>query len=131
MINFDDDAVDDPKSVLTLEDPAEETASEAEAQASDPTPPSRTKRRVLAGLVALLAVAATAALVLLSISEYQHRRDDTLRGQAVAMSRDYLVAMAAFDYQKMDANREHIVANSTPASPPNTTRWSRRCATSW
>lgn len=114
MSNSDDDAVDDPKSVLTLEDPAEETASEAEAQASDPTAPSRTKRRVLAGLVALLAVAATAALVLLSISEYQHRRDDTLRGQAVAMSRDYLVAMAAFDYQKMDANREHIVANSTP-----------------
>ncbi|OHT95529.1 hypothetical protein BKG61_19875 [Mycobacterium syngnathidarum] len=99
-----------------MEDPSEDTADttdeadELEAESG----PGRTRRRVVAGLIALLALAATTALVLLSISEYQHRRDDALRSQAVSMSRDYLVAMAAFDYQKMDANREHIVANSTP-----------------
>lgn len=97
----------------------------------EPTSPSRLKRRIATGLVALLAVAAAAALVVLSLGEYHHRRDDALRAEAVAMSRDYLVAMAAFDYQKMDANREHIVANSTPDSRPSTTRWSRRCVTSW
>ncbi|MGV0769357.1 mce associated protein mas1a [Mycobacterium syngnathidarum] len=121
MSNSDDDSVgsadnDRTASVLTLEDPSEDTADttdeadELEAESG----PGRTRRRVVAGLIALLALAATTALVLLSISEYQHRRDDALRSQAVAMSRDYLVAMAAFDYQKMDANREHIVANSTP-----------------
>ncbi|WP_120770962.1 mce associated protein mas1a [Mycobacterium syngnathidarum] len=121
MSNSDDDPVgsadnDRTASVLTLEDPSEDTADttdeadELEAESG----PGRTRRRVVAGLIALLALAATTALVLLSISEYQHRRDDALRSQAVSMSRDYLVAMAAFDYQKMDANREHIVANSTP-----------------
>ncbi|MGV0737138.1 mce associated protein mas1a [Mycobacterium syngnathidarum] len=121
MSNSDDDSVgsadnDRTASVLTLEDPSEDTADttdeadELEAESG----PGRTRRRVVAGLIALLALAATTALVLLSISEYQHRRDDALRSQAVSMSRDYLVAMAAFDYQKMDANREHIVANSTP-----------------
>ncbi len=51
--------------------------------------------------------------MLLSISEFHHRQDGARRTEAVQMSRDYLVAMAAFDYQKMDANRDHIVANST------------------
>ncbi|TMS47703.1 mce associated protein mas1a [Mycobacterium sp. DBP42] len=121
MSNSDDDSVgsadnDRNESVLTLEDPSEGTADttdetdELEAASGS----GRTRRPVVVGLIALLALAATTALVLLSISEYQHRRDDALRSQAVAMSRDYLVAMAAFDYQKMDANREHIVANSTP-----------------
>ncbi|MGW4101400.1 mce associated protein mas1a [Mycobacterium sp. NPDC004974] len=109
------------ESVLTLEDPAEDTADEAdapetavEAEVDETSAPGRRKHRLVAGLVALLAAAATAALVVLSISEYHHRQDESLRTEAVQMSRDYLVAMAAFDYQKMDANREHIVANSTP-----------------
>ena len=112
-----DDTVDDHgESVLTLEDLPEGTADDAEdAPEPDETPaPGRHKRRLLAGLLAVAAVAATTALVVLSIGEYQHRRDESLRTQAVQMSRDYLVAMAAFDYQKMDANHEHIVANSTP-----------------
>ncbi|WP_049924866.1 hypothetical protein [Mycolicibacterium septicum] len=114
-----DDTVDEHgESVLTLEDPAEGTADDADdADAAEPdetVTSSGLKRRLVAGLLALVAVAAMAALVVLSIGEYQHRQDESLRTEAVQMSRDYLVAMAAFDYQKMDANREHIVANSTP-----------------
>ncbi|WP_254358589.1 mce associated protein mas1a [Mycolicibacterium peregrinum] len=128
MSNSDDVSVDDDRkeSVLTLDKPSEDVPEDAaedvqdpdvdepEAEDSEPTAPSRLKRRIATALVALLAVAAVAALVVLSLGEYHHRRDDALRTDAVAMSRDYLVAMAAFDYQKMDANREHIVANSTP-----------------
>lgn len=119
MSNSDDDSVDDRgESVLTLEDPPESTADDADDEPEnepDETPaPGRLKRRLVAGILAVVAVAATAALVVLSIGEYHHRRDESLRTEAVQMSRDYLVAMAAFDYQKMDANREHIVADSTP-----------------
>ena len=132
MSNSDDDSGDDDRkeSVLTLDKPSDEVPEnvsedvaddvqepdvvETGSEDSEPTAPSRLKRRIATGLVALLAVAAVAALVVLSLGEYHHRRDDALRAEAVAMSRDYLVAMAAFDYQKMDANREHIVANSTP-----------------
>ncbi|MBN3512763.1 MULTISPECIES: hypothetical protein [Mycobacteriaceae] len=115
MSNSDDDSVDDHgESVLTLEDPAEDTANDVEPEPDETVTAGRLRRRLVAGLLALVAVAATAALVVLSISEYHHRQDESLRAGAVQMSRDYLVAMAAFDYQKMDANREHIVANSTP-----------------
>ncbi|MEV0673523.1 mce associated protein mas1a [Mycobacterium sp. NPDC050441] len=120
MSKSDDDSVDDDRSesVLTLEKPAEDSedpdVDESGSEDSDPTPSGPFKRRIAAGLVALVLLAATAALVMLSIGEYHHRRDDALRTEAVTMSRDYLVAMAAFDYQKMDANREHIVADSTP-----------------
>ncbi|WP_273733133.1 mce associated protein mas1a [Mycolicibacterium septicum] len=112
-----DDTVDEHgESVLTLEDPPESTADDAgdEDEPDETVTPGGLKRRLVAGLLALVAVAAMAALVVLSIGEYQHRQDESLRTQAVQTSRDYLVAMAAFDYQKMDANREHIVANSTP-----------------
>lgn len=112
-----DDTVDEHgESVLTLEDPPESTADDAEDEdePDETVTPSGLKRRLVAGLLALVTVAAMAALVVLSIGEYQHRQDEFLRTQAVQTSRDYLVAMAAFDYQKMDANREHIVANSTP-----------------
>ena len=64
-------------------------------------------------LAALIAVAAAGALVVLSVGEYRHRHDDALRAQAVDSTRDYLAAMAAFDYQKLDANRDRIVTNST------------------
>ncbi|MDF3337801.1 mce associated protein mas1a [Mycolicibacterium septicum] len=116
MSNSDDDSVDDRgESVLTLEDPTEGTADDAPEPKPDETvTPGRLRRRLVAGLLALVAVAATAALVVLSIGEYHHRQDESLRTEAVQMSHDYLVAMAAFDYQKMDANRERIVANSTP-----------------
>ncbi|CRZ17933.1 hypothetical protein [Mycolicibacterium neworleansense] len=102
------------EAVLTLEDPTEDEVDELETEVETEPEPSRLKRRLMAGLLALVAVAAAAALVVLSLGEYHHRQDDARRGEAVAVSRDYLVAMAAFDYQKMDANRDHIVANSSP-----------------
>jgi Mce-associated membrane protein len=113
--NSDDDAVDDERSesLLTLEDPSEEPEPD-DADADEPVSPGRLKRRLVSGVIAVVALAATAALVVLSISEYHRRQTDALRTEAVQMSRDYLVAMAAFDYQKIDANREHIVADSTP-----------------
>ncbi|OLP00768.1 hypothetical protein BVU76_19070 [Mycolicibacterium porcinum] len=103
-----------------MEDPDDDTTDEAgelEAEVEtepEDTEPSGLRRHLVAGVVALMAVAAAAALVVLSIGDYQHRRDESLRTEAVQMSRDYLVAMAAFDYQKLDANRDHIVADSTP-----------------
>lgn len=115
MSNSDDD--DRGESVLTMDEPDRADESEDSAEPSQPevtAPPRRLKRRFVAGVLALIAVAATAALVMLSLNEYHHRQTDARRAEAVQMSRDYLVAMAAFDYQKMDANREHIVANSTP-----------------
>ncbi len=115
MSNSDDD--DRGESVLTLDetDRADESEDSTEPPQPEVTaPPRRLKRRLVACVLALIAVAATAALVMLSLNEYHHRQTDARRAEAVQMSRDYLVAMAAFDYQKMDANREHIVANSTP-----------------
>lgn len=111
----DDDARSD--AVLTLERPVPEDEVPEDDPASEPTDdenPPRRPRRLVAAVIGLVAVAGVAALVVLSIGEYQHRRTEALRAEAVATSHDYLVAMAGFDYQKLDANREHIVANSTP-----------------
>ncbi|WP_083666118.1 hypothetical protein [Mycobacterium sp. NS-7484] len=105
-----DDEHDEP--LVTSED-AESDEPDEKCE-DEPAPAGRLRRRLIAGVLAVVAVTALAALVWLSLNEYQHRRDDALRTDAVQMSRDYLVAMAAFDYQKIDANREHIVANSTP-----------------
>lgn len=119
MSKSDDDSIDDDRSesVLTLEKPSEDSedpeVDETGSEDSETTPPGRLRSRLVTVLIALVVLVAAAALVVLSIGEYHHRRDDALRTEAVTMSRDYLVAMAAFDYQKMDANREHIVANST------------------
>lgn len=122
MSKSDNDTAADPDdhgdSVLTLTDPApEDVADELEAEAAaepEKAEPGGFKRRLVAALIVLLTIGAATAVVLLSINEYRHRQDESLRTQAVQMSREYLVAMAAFDYQKMDANREHIAANSTP-----------------
>ncbi|ALI28915.1 hypothetical protein XA26_51210 [Mycolicibacterium fortuitum] len=114
MSRSDDESVDDGgESVLTLEDPTDDT--EEAPDALEESEPSGLKRLLVPALVAMVALAATAAIVVLSIGEYQHRQDDALRAEAVATSRDYLIAMAGFDYQKMDANRDHIVSGSTQA----------------
>ncbi|OMC00244.1 hypothetical protein A5733_04575 [Mycobacterium sp. NS-7484] len=113
-VSVSEDTVDDEhdEPLVTSED-AESDEPDEKCE-DEPAPAGRLRRRLIAGVLAVVAVTALAALVWLSLNEYQHRRDDALRTDAVQMSRDYLVAMAAFDYQKIDANREHIVANSTP-----------------
>lgn len=114
MSKSDDESADDHgESLLTLEDPTDDT--EEAPDALEESEPSGLKRLLVAGTVALAALAAAAAIVVLSLGEYQHRLDDALRAEAVSTSRDYLIAMAGFDYQKMDANRDHIVSGSTPA----------------
>lgn len=114
MSKSDDESADDRgESLLTLEDPTDDT--EEAPDALEESEPSGLKRLLVAGTVALVALAGAAAIVVLSLGEYQHRLDDALRAEAVSTSRDYLIAMAGFDYQKMDANRDHIVSGSTPA----------------
>ncbi|MHC9290901.1 mce associated protein mas1a [Mycobacterium sp. LTG2003] len=118
MNNPDDDDVRSD-AVLTLERPVpEDEVLEGDPVSETPddedAPRRRIPRRLIAAVVGLVAVAGVATLVVLSVGEYHHRQTEALRAAAVATSHDYLVAMAGFDYQKLDANREYIVANSTP-----------------
>jgi Mce-associated membrane protein len=108
-VNPDDDD-EGAETVLTLERPDSEPEP-----ADDPAPRRRPPRRLMIALVGLLVAAAVAGVTVVSIGEYRHRHTETLRAQAVSMSHDYLVAMAAFDYQNLDANRGRIVADSSPA----------------
>jgi Mce-associated membrane protein len=107
-VNPDDDD-EGAETVLTLERPDSEPEP-----ADDPAPRRRPPRRLMIALVGLLVAAAVAGVTVVSIGEYRHRHTETLRAQAVSMSHDYLVAMAAFDYQNLDANRGRIVADSSP-----------------
>lgn len=115
-MNPDDDD-EGSETVLTLERPkdddADDTASPDESADPDEAP-RRAPRLLMRVIAAVVAAAAAAALVVLSVGEYRHRHDDALRAQAVSSTHDYLAAMAAFDYQNMDANRDRIVANSSP-----------------
>lgn len=107
-MNPDDDD-EAGETVLTLERP------DSEAESADaPVPRRMLSRRLMLALVGLVAAVAIAALTVLSVGEYRHRQTEALRTQAVSMSHDYLVAMAAFDYQNLDANRGRIVADSSP-----------------
>ncbi|ORA38039.1 hypothetical protein [Mycobacterium aquaticum] len=107
-MNPDDDD-EAGETVLTLERP------DAEPDSADVSAPRRRLPRLpMIALVGLLVAAAVAAVALLSVGEYRHRHTEALRVQAVSMSRDYLVAMAAFDYQNLDANRARIVSDSSP-----------------
>ncbi|MBU9766665.1 mce associated protein mas1a [Mycobacterium sp. TNTM28] len=107
----DDPAVDDAPAAEKSDDPAAPEPTDGETGGETG---GRLRRWIVAGLAALVAAAAIAALVMLSLGEYHHRQNDALRAEAVQTSHDYLVAMAAFDYQKMDAARDQIVAESTP-----------------
>lgn len=74
------------------------------------------KRRTLLVKVGLatVAAAAIAAVVWTTMTILDTRRDTMLRGQAVDTARDYVVAMAEFDYANLDANHDRITTNSTP-----------------
>lgn len=103
----DDDQIND--TVLTLERPEEDSEPD-----DDTAPVRRVPRWVIRSLAAALTAGVAAALVVLAIGEYRHRQDNALRAQAVNSTHDYLTAMAAFDYQNIDGNRNRIVADSTP-----------------
>lgn len=71
----------------------------------------RWTRWVFAGLIA---VAVAAAVALLGWREVAHQRAENQEQQVLSVSREYLAAMASFDYTKLDANRQEIIDNSTP-----------------
>lgn len=117
-MNNPDDAVDADEAhgetVLTLERPGAADDPNDNTDTADEAPRRGLPRWLIRPVVGLVTVAAVAALVMLSIGYYRHHHTESLRTQAVEISKEYLVAMAAFDYQKLDANRDHIIANSTP-----------------
>ena len=71
---------------------------------------NRLRRTVIAALAAgLLAIG-----VALGYTLYQQSELHRLHAQAVDTTRDYLVAMASFDYRNLEANKADITKASTP-----------------
>lgn len=70
-------------------------------------------RWVVVGLIAV-AVAVAAAVAVLGWREVSHQRAEAQEQQVLSISREYLAAMASFDYTELDANRQEIIDNSTP-----------------
>lgn len=96
--------------VTTIE-PDLEVDPDAEPD-TDITPSRRRWRsRILVGLLAAVAISTSASL---AVTLYQQSELKTLREQAITTARDYLVALAAFDYQHLDANKATITSQSTP-----------------
>lgn len=91
--------------VQTLESDHTEPATAVEA-----TAPRRRWRRVLAGVLVAVLLSVTGAL---GYTLYQQSELRRLQDQAITTSHDYLMAMAGFDYQRMDANKAVITAGST------------------
>lgn len=95
----------------------DETGDEATTEPDEPGEPDDADRpRSWVKLVAVLVVVLAAAGVIgwLALSVRDARHTEALRAEAVSTSRDYLVAMAEFDYERLDANDDTIAANSTP-----------------
>lgn len=90
---------------------AEDTTPTARDTTS-PTVPSR--RRGLAVAAAVLIVALVAVSVVLLVQVLGNRSSEALRTDAVDTARDYAVALSSFDFENLDANRDAIVAKSTP-----------------
>ena len=72
------------------------------------------RRRVWRGLAALGALAVGAALVFLAWAYLAQRSEEARSTQVLDVSREYLAAMASFDYTNLDANHQLILDNSTP-----------------
>lgn len=90
---------------------AEDTDETAVPAIEDAPVQPRRARRVLwvVAMTAFLALGAALGYTLFQQSEL-HR----LQSEAVSTTRDYLVAMASFDYQDLDANKGTIMSGSTP-----------------
>ena len=95
-----------PDTDAPTEEPESEVTEEVLA-----VPPRRRRLRTWA-TVALVALTA-AGMGWLGYIRYQDRQTEQLRGQLVSSVHDYLVAMSAFDYQRMDANHDKITAGAT------------------
>lgn len=89
---------------------ADETAVPTPARWRRPLP-VRVPVVAIAAVIGVIAVTATA---LLGWRVHDDRQTGHLRDEAVTTARDYLVAMAGFDYEQLDANTDIIGANSTP-----------------
>lgn len=97
--------------MATTETVTDDASVETEADtAPDPSSRGRTRR----ALVALLVAAVLTLGGALGYTLYQQSELHTLQQDAVSTARDYLVAMASFDYQNLDANKGAITAGSTP-----------------
>lgn len=86
-----------------------ESDDDTDLATAAPAPPRRW-RRILVGVVVAAVISVTTAL---GYTLYQQSELHRLQDQAIGTTHDYLVAMAAFDYQHMDANKAAITAGST------------------
>ncbi|MFF0815672.1 mce associated protein mas1a [Rhodococcus sp. NPDC003318] len=68
--------------------------------------------RVLIAIVLIVALLASAVGLLIAV--LNAREKDSLRDQAIETARTYSVEMSSFDFENLDANRDAIVAQSTP-----------------
>ncbi len=79
--------------------------------ADAPAPRTGRTRRIVRGALAAALLTVGAAL---GYTLYQQSELHRLQTQAVTTTRDYLVAMASFDYRNLEANKVKITAASTP-----------------
>ncbi|MFA5711020.1 mce associated protein mas1a [Mycolicibacterium sp.] len=102
--------------VTDPEDPEVSTTQTLEPEATEaPEPAPVASRSWLRRAVVPVLLAAVLALGgALGYTLYQQSELHRWQQQAVSTARDYLVAMASFDYQDLDANKGAITADSTP-----------------
>lgn len=98
--------------LLTLIEDSELTDDESNRPpAEDAARRGGRARRLVVGLLAAALLTVGGAL---GYTLYQQSELHRLESQAVATTRDYLVAMASFDYRNLEANKTKITASSTP-----------------